>query len=240
MLESAVGDRWPSSELDALAEVLADCNGRFPAGMRGFPPELVKIVQRERVLCGMLRAVAKRGYRDVVIEDVIKRAGVSRPTFYVSFENKEDCFLMALDAVSERLRERVDIAAREAGESWRDRLRAGLEEVLCFIADEPDAAYTLIVESRGAGPTSLLRRDKLLDHFAGCIDAQAREQLSDPPSAIAAAGVVGGIEAVLYSRLRREEGEELGSLLPSLMYFAVLPYVGPEGAAGELTPAALA
>ena len=46
--------------------------------------------------------------------------------------------------------------------------------------------------------------------------------------------VLGGIEAVLFSRLSKGESEDLESLLPSLMYFVVLPYEGHEAASGEL------
>jgi hypothetical protein len=64
---------------------------------------------------------------------------------------------------------------------------------------------------------------------------------SDPanaPSAIAAAGIVGGIEALLYARLNRGEADDVQALLPSLMYFAVLPYEGHEVASEELAVAA--
>ena len=49
-----------------------------------------------------------------------------------------------------------------------------------------------------------------------------------------AAGIVGGIEALLYSRLCKGEFDDLEALLPSLMYFAVLPYEGHEAAAEAL------
>jgi hypothetical protein len=45
-------------------------------------------------------------------------------------------------------------------------------------------------------------------------------------------GIVGGVESLLYSRLCKREYDQLESLLPSLMYFVVLPYEGHE-AAGE-------
>jgi hypothetical protein len=94
----------------------------------------------------------------------------------------------------------------------------------------------LIVDARAACPPALVRRDELLDHFASCLDTQVRAETpaDTPPSAIAAAGIVGGIEALLYSRLNRGETEDLESLLPSLMYFAVLPYEGHEAASEEL------
>jgi hypothetical protein len=94
--------------------------------------------------------------------------------------------------------------------------------------------------SKAARFVALLRRDELLDHFASCLDTQVRAESpdDDQPSAIAAAGIVGGIEALLYSRLNRGETDELESLLPSLMYFAVLPYEGHATASEELAVAA--
>jgi AcrR family transcriptional regulator len=240
MLTSAVGDRWSPAEVDAVAGLLADGNGQFPAGTRTIPSDLIKAVQRERLLAAMLRAVAELGYRDVNVQDALERAGVSRPTFYEHFKNKEGCFLAAFDAAAARLRERVAAASSEAGTFWRDRLAMGIEELLRFIAAEPDAAQTLIVEARASGPAGLRRRDELLDHFTRCIDEQMRAELPEPPSAIAAAGIVGGIEAVLYSRLNNGETGDLDSLLPSFRYFAVLPYAGHKAAAEELRGAAAA
>jgi AcrR family transcriptional regulator len=171
---------------------------------------------------------------------VLARAGISRPTFYEQFEDKEDCFLAAFDACAERLKERVKSAAADTGAGWRGQLRSGIAELLRFIADEPEEARTVIVEARASTPAGLRRRDELLDHFAERIDTLVREDLDEPPSAIAAAGVVGGIESVLYARLQKGETADLDSLLPSLMYFAVLAYAGQEVAGEELDDAALA
>lgn len=236
MLLAAIGDRWSPGEVSTAAELLAGGDGQFPSGIRSLPPDLVSAIQRERLLAAALRATSELGYREMSVQDVLDRAGVSRPTFYEHFGNKEACFLAALDAAGERLRTRVDTAAASAEGSWRDRLRVALEELLRFAAEEPDAAATLIVEARAACPAALLRRDELLDHFATCLDDQIRTEppQGSPPAAIASAGVVGGIEALLYSRLNREEVEGLGELLPSLMYFAVLPFEGHKVASEEL------
>jgi AcrR family transcriptional regulator len=239
-LATAMGNRWSESELSEAVALLSRAEGRFPAGVRTLPPELVQAVQRERLLASMLQTVAEIGYRDLTVQDVLSRAGISRPTFYEQFEDKEDCFLAAFDAAAERLRARVETAAREAGLHWRDRIRAGLEELLRYVDEEPEAARTVIVEARASSPAGLRRRDELLDEFAGCIDGLVRDELTQPPSAISAAGVVGGIESVLYSRLQRGETDELESLVPSLMYFAVLTYAGHEAAGDELDGAALA
>jgi AcrR family transcriptional regulator len=238
-LLDAFGDNWPPDQVGAAAEMLAGGDGKFPSGIRSLPSDLVTAVQRERLLAATLRATAEFGYREFSVQDVLDRAGVSRPTFYEHFANKEDCFLAALDAAALRLRTRLDAVSREDTGSWREGLRLELEEILLFITEEPDAATTLVIDARAACPEALQRRDDLLDHFAACVDRQVRNSFPElpPPSAISAAGIVGGIEAVLYSRLQRGDCDDLKSLLPSLMYFAVLLYEGHEAANEEMTAA---
>jgi AcrR family transcriptional regulator len=238
-LLAAFGDSWSSEDVSAAAELLAGGEGRFPSGIRSLPSDLVKAVQHERLLAATLRAAAELGYSEFSVQDVLDRAGVSRPTFYEHFENKEDAFLAALDAAATRLQLRLEAAASENG-SWRERLRLALEELLRFVAEEPDAAMTLVVDARAASPTALRKRDELLEHFATCLDTQVRASLSESaaPSAISAAGIVGGIESLLYSRLYRGSSEDVESLLPSLMYFAVLPYEGHDVANEEMNATA--
>ena len=84
---------------------------KVPIGARKLPSDLVSAVQRERLIVAMLKAASELGYRETNVQDVIDRAGVSRPTFYEHFANKEDCFLAAFDTSAERLREKVDAAA---------------------------------------------------------------------------------------------------------------------------------
>ncbi len=235
-LFAALGDRWSRADVDAAAELLAGSEGKFPSGTRSLPAELITAVQRERLLAAMLRATAELAYREVSVQDVLERAGVSRPTFYEHFENKEDCFLAAFDDAAGRLRERIETAGLP-GDDWRERLRLSLEELLRFVSEDPDAAMSLVVDARAACPEALARRDRLLDHFAACLDDMVRAEpppFDAVPSPIAAAGIVGGIEALLYSRLTRGQTDDLESLLPSLMYFAVLPYEGHEAASEEL------
>lgn len=233
-LIAAIGDDWPPEQVQVALELLANSSGRFPSGLRRLPTDLVRAIQRERLIVGMLSAAAERGYLETNVQDVLDRAGVSRPTFYEHFANKEDCFLAAFDSSAQRLRKKVDMAARKGGDVWRDRVRYGLEALLGFAAREPDTARTLVVEARAASAAAVRRRVELMDEFAACLEAQARMYL---PGAAARApvtstGIVGGVESLLYSRLCKHEYDQLESLLPSLMYFVVLPYEGHE-AAGE-------
>jgi AcrR family transcriptional regulator len=235
ILVSALGEGWSPEQIDAAAEMLASSEGKFPSGIRRLPSDLIRTVQRERLIAAMLNAAAELGYRETNVQDVIERAGVSRPTFYEHFANKEDCFLAAFDTSAQRLRNKMSAAARRGGDIWRTRVRYSLEALIDFVVTEPDTARTLIVEARAGSLEAVLRRVELLDHFATCLDEQARELLADrPSSSVIPSAVVGGVESLLYSRLCKDELEELDSLLPSLMYFVVLPYEGHAAAGEEL------
>jgi AcrR family transcriptional regulator len=232
-LLAAIGDDWPPEQVEAALELLANSSGKFPSGVRKLPPDLIRAIQRERLIVAMLNAAAELGYLETNVQDVIDRAGVSRPTFYEHFSNKEDCFLAAFDTSAERLRALVHTAAGKGGGVWRDRVRFGLQALLRFASREPDTARTMVVEARAASAAAVRRRVELLDDFAKCLDSQARELLPDsrPQGALTASGIVGGVESLLYSRLCKQEYDQLESLLPSLMYFVVLPYEGHEAAA---------
>jgi len=235
ILVAAIGDDWPPELVETAIELLTDSDGKFPAGTRRLPSDLVKAVQRERLVVAMLMAASELGYRETNVQDVIDRAGVSRPTFYEHFSNKEDCFLAAFDTSAARLRNKVNAAARQGGEQWRDRLRCSLQALLEFAIAEPETARTLIVEARAASADAVLRRVQLLEYFAACLEAEVRElNPSASFSSITASGVVGGVESLLYARLCKGEFDGLEDLLPSLMYFAVLPYEGHEAASEEL------
>lgn len=233
-LLAAIGDDWPPDQVEAALDLLANSSGKFPSGVRKFPADLIRAIQRERLIVAMLNAAAELGYLETNVQDVIDRAGVSRPTFYEHFSNKEDCFLAAFDTSAERLRKKVDAAVRKGGDVWRDRVRYGLEALLRFANREPDTARTMVVEARAASAAAVKRRVELMDEFARCLENQAKELLPEghAHNPMTASGIVGGVESLLYSRLCKQEYDQLDSLLPSLMYFVVLPYEGHE-AAGE-------
>lgn len=231
-LLTAIGGDWPPEQVEAALELLANSSGKFPSGVRKLPSDLIRAIQRERLIVAMLNAAADLGYLETNVQDVIDRAGVSRPTFYEHFSNKEDCFLAAFDTSAERLRKLVHGAAGD-GETWRDRVRLGLEALLGFASREPDTARTMVVEARAASAAAVRRRVELLDDFAQCLDSEARRLLpkNRAETAVTASGIVGGVESLLYSRLCKQEYDQLESLLPSLMYFVILPYEGHEAAA---------
>src|SRR5215218_2452054 len=180
----------------------------------------------------MLEAVGQRGYEQTTVKDVLDAAGLYRQAFYDSFEDKEDCYLQALDAGSAW----VELAMREAAtgsSSWREQLRGALAGLLSFLDEKPGIGRALLVEVHAAGPGAVEKRTEAVSRAARLIDL-AREESDDTAPAISAEAIVAGILAVLHGRLSSDKQGEFGRLLPELMYLAVLPYFGAEAAAAEM------
>ena len=55
---------------------------------------------RDRLLQGMARAVATKGYADTTIADIVREAGVSRRTFYENFADKAECLTALYESAS--------------------------------------------------------------------------------------------------------------------------------------------
>ncbi|MFC9971794.1 TetR/AcrR family transcriptional regulator [Spirillospora sp. NPDC127200] len=64
-------------------------------------------IQRTRLCAAMADVMAEQGYVATSVEDVLKRAGVSRQSFYRLFDSKADCFMAAFDMAADILLRRV-------------------------------------------------------------------------------------------------------------------------------------
>lgn len=188
--------------------------------------------KRQRILKGMLEAVGTLGYEQTTVQDAITKAGLYRQAFYDNFEDKEDCYLHAIDAGSEWIE--ITMRRAAAGEpTWRSQLRGALDGLLSFLDQQPEIGRALLVEVHAGGERAVERRTMAMERAAEMMDG-AREESDGIAPAISAEAVVAGILAVLHTRLAARQTEGFAGLLPELMYLAVLPYFGAEAAAAEM------
>lgn len=187
--------------------------------------------QRQRILAATAELVAKRGYQGTTIERIVKRAGVSRATFYEYFANREDCLLACFEEGATELRRRF-IEAAAGVEGWPEQVRAALAAGLDFAATEPALARTCLVEVMTAGPRAMDAYEEALQSFAPLFlagrtldgaSAELPETLED--------SIVGGIVWMVHQRLLRGEVDAIPGLLPTMLAFALGPYMGEESAA---------
>jgi AcrR family transcriptional regulator len=197
-----------------MAQPSADIPRRLPRGSHGLDRDVVEASQRTRLLEAVGRAVAERGYAAATIDDIVRRAGVLKATFYEHFADKQDCFLAAYEAASEELLARVREAHASAGDDWLGRTRAGIHAYLRWLAADPALARVYLVEVAAAGPRALERREALRDRYADLIRERRGSEL---PFEIFHA-VVAAVDDLVVRHIREQGAEKLPELEPVLVH----------------------
>lgn len=223
----------------AITEKTHTARSQLHPGPSGLPQSQVTEIQRSRMLMAAVQAVEEKGYAQMTVAQVIKRARVSRKTFYDVFVDREDCFLATFEqAVGQARALVVEAYAQETG--WRESIRAGLARMLLLMDEQPSLAKLCVIEALGAGPRVLAVRARVLDELASVVDrgrSAGGPDTREPPQ-VTAEGVVGAVFTVLHTRLIEPRSESLTGLLGPLMSVIVLPYLGARAAGKELSRSA--
>lgn len=193
---------------------------RLRPGYR-LPRATVERNQRARLLGAMVAVVAERGYDATNVSHVVELSGVSRTAFYRQFSNKEECFLAVVDEVLEFTGAAVAKAWNEPG-SWEERLRAAFDAFVRQVVEQPAAAQMCMIDTYAAGPAGVARANTgaaLFERMIGQSLEQSPERAGMPAPVVRA--VVGGIQKVMTTRLRRGEAAELPALVPKLWEWAI-------------------
>jgi AcrR family transcriptional regulator len=193
------------------------------------PREFVAGHKRRRMMDAVAELTAEQGYEATKIADIVRRAAVARKTLYDNFDGKEDLFLSAVDTTLNQMRVVVEEAC-ERTESSEERVMAGLEALLDFIAEHPAATRMCMVESISATRSSARLYDAGMRNFVDLLRNSGLDG-SDLPETIEES-LVGGVAWILQQQIRRGEADQVGELLPELSQFVLSPYLGV-GKVGE-------
>ena len=208
------------------AEQLAAGKVRLPPGRHGLPRAFVAENQRERLLNGVVEAVAEHGYNATTIGKISEASKISRRTFYEYFASKEECFLAAYAMVDEHVRGSM-LAAAGPAEPWPEQVRAKLAALLEALSRDAAVARFYLVEPLAAGarsPPATATRCSCWRRRSGRVaalrdDVEVRDQV-----------LMGGIATLISRRLKAGEATQLGELLPDLVELALAPYLGRDEA----------
>ncbi len=194
---------------------------RLPAGRHGLPREFVAENQRERLLNGVVDAVAEHGYNATTIGAITEAAGISRRTFYEHFKDKEGCFLAAYEMIDTHVRGSM-LAAAERSAPGPERVRASLAALLEVLARDLAVARFYLVEPLAAGGEIAARYRDAMALLATTlrpeggpaeIDVEVRDQI-----------LMGGITTLITRRLEAGEADRLPELLADLADLTLRPY----------------
>jgi AcrR family transcriptional regulator len=121
--------------VEAARQIEGFRHGRVPRALR----------ERQLVELGE-QLFAERGFAKASMDELARRAGVTKPVIYELFGSKEGLFRACLEGLALRLAQQIADAAR-AEEDPEARLRAGGLAFLRFASDNR-VAYELLYEGR--------------------------------------------------------------------------------------------
>jgi AcrR family transcriptional regulator len=172
----------------------------------------------------MAKSCAEKNFSTTTIADIVGHASISRATFYKHFANKRDCFDAATeDFLAELEGAAVDVYSRD--DLHVDAIRGLIGAVLERLAAKPAQANLLLIEAPMVDPEIVRRcRNLVIDGMKAHPLAGKRMKPGGADPEIA----FGRAKVLIADYLAADRAEELPSLLPELVYIALLPYAGQE------------
>jgi AcrR family transcriptional regulator len=173
--------------------------------------EARKDARRRKILDAATRMFGLHGYHAATVPMIVAEADSSVGSFYMHFRNKEDIFAAVLEVLGERISE-VLTEARSRPTDPLTRIGDGVEALFVFLAQNPEEARILIVESSGLSPRLEQVRRAILQRQA----EQTRHTLESAPeafhyadAAIAAQCLVGAVYESLCTWLAQSPEQRL-------------------------------
>ena len=181
-----------------------------------------KQAHRTKLLETAISLFGKHGYHSTTVPMIVKASGSSTGSFYFYFKNKEDVFAAALEDFGERISTAINSAIADAGDVLVRRMRAAIERFVTLLAENPDEARILIVESSGlGGQLETVRRGIVNSHarsVAAAISALKGLDITPGEADVLAHCWVGSVYESVYHWLqqpakRRQSTKEMAGIV---------------------------
>lgn len=174
----------------------------------------------------MLECCAEKTYAATTIADIVGTASISRTTFYKRFAGKRECFDATLDWCIEQLSEAAS-GSRSSDDDPATAVRKAAASILRLMAAQPTLAQLVMGEAMAVEPDAVARYRRLvIPAIEGLWDSSGDRPAvrTDPRLSF------GRAQVLLYNEILAGHTERLPSLLPELVYIALLPFAGHEEA----------
>jgi AcrR family transcriptional regulator len=185
----------------------------------------------------MIELAAKAGYEQVTVRALTRTAGVSSRTFYSQFLNREECFASTIERVGHEMLCRA-AATWAAQADWASPVKASIASLFDDLAEQPEAARVLLIESLSAGRPARTRARRLTAEFERLLVRQFTDSpfTNSPPRRLVT-GIAAGIVRVATMTTLTGRTGELAGMSAQIGDWAVAIYgqdaLDPSAAAGR-------
>jgi AcrR family transcriptional regulator len=155
--------------------------------------------------------VAERGYPDVTVELIVKRAHVSFKTFYKHYSGKEECFVALFDSALATTEKTIRRRLADEPGPWSDQVVLALRTLVEQIVSEP---ITERYEQAAKAFVPLFRAGRDLNPRGKDLPGTIEDTLA------------GSVFWSAYERLIVGAADELVDYLPVLIELVLRTYLG--------------
>jgi AcrR family transcriptional regulator len=179
--------------------------------------------QRQRILDAMINSCAEKTYAATTIADIVKRASISRTTFYKRFANKRECFDATLDACITEIQAAAS-AASSPSDSPPEAVRKAVGAALELMAEKPEMAQLVMSDAITVEPAILVRyRSLVIPALENLWQRAGEERLPEASDPLLA---FGRAQVLIFNQIAAGGTDRLPDLLPEIIYIALLPFAG--------------
>jgi len=178
-------------------------------------PEMArrKDAHRRKLVATAIRLFGRKGYHATTVPKIVAESDSSTGSFYFYFRNKEDVFATALESLGGRIAAALNDAIGRASDPLL-QMKAAVEGLMLFLAENPDEARILIVESSGLTPRlEEVRRNIIASHARSVQNALAQLSGTLPKmdKTIIARCWVGAVYEAVYHWLETPAAERISA-----------------------------
>jgi AcrR family transcriptional regulator len=184
--------------------------------------------ERELILAATIEIAMRDGFLGLSVPRIRAAAGVSRKSFEAHYVDVEECFVAALDLVTQRLMDFIQDQSLARGRDWPAGFHSAVASLCAHAASNPGLARLAMIEVFASGPLGLRHLSTLVGTTAerSRADAPAGQQ---PTPAVAEASM-GAVWGIVHHCVAREQPKRLRKLAPLLSFLALSPPIGAEAA----------
>jgi AcrR family transcriptional regulator len=201
---------------------------------------LIDPPHRAALLDAALIELGEKGYADCTLQDALAQSGVSPTEFEAEFADTDACLYAAYQQMRAGFlqRARSECASQE---DWTDRVALGLSLLLDEIAAKPLVARVATRVFPAIRPSAYQLYVEFLSDFEPLMsEGREHSEVDEELPAEVELLAIGAAESLIFSEIDAGRTEELPKMLPEILFSVLVPFIGPDRAAGRMRSAAAA
>jgi TetR/AcrR family fatty acid metabolism transcriptional regulator len=126
---------------------------------------VVEEFRKQSICDAAMRVVARKGMKNVTVQDIADEAGVAKGTVYIYFQSREEILTTTMDAATEKLVEKLAVACRSCRD-FREVLEQRVRTQLLHFEENRDFFRLYLAMSEPWGERRLKKHPTHLAYLA--------------------------------------------------------------------------